>query len=47
VDKGWHIPDKEVLGVVNNGTRVDQWLKGVGRRFADGMMGMHMKQFEI
>lgn len=37
--KGWHIPDCEVVGMGNNGTHVDQWLKGVGRRFADGLMG--------
>ncbi|OXA41220.1 hypothetical protein Fcan01_24073 [Folsomia candida] len=38
--RGWHLPDAEVLGMGrNNATHVDQWLKGVGRRFADGLIG--------
>ncbi|OXA41138.1 hypothetical protein Fcan01_24091 [Folsomia candida] len=37
--KGWHLQDCEVLGVGNNATHVDQWLKGVGRRFADKLIG--------
>lgn len=36
---GWHIPEKEILGMQNVRPHVDIWLRGVGHRFVDGMIG--------
>ena len=37
--KGWHIPEREILGMGNGRSQVDIWLKGVGHRFSDGLIG--------
>ncbi|OXA61769.1 Ribosomal RNA small subunit methyltransferase G [Folsomia candida] len=37
--KAWHIPEKEILSMSNSRPHVDIWLKGVGHRFADGLIG--------
>jgi hypothetical protein len=45
--KGWHIPEKEVVGMTDNGTHVDVWLKGVGRRFVESLMDKSVRNVEI
>ena len=36
---GWHMPEKEVLGNNTASNRFDVMVRGVGRRFSDGMLG--------
>jgi len=38
-DKGWHMPEVEVIGMGRSSNRTDIWLKGVGKRFAENLLG--------
>jgi len=38
-NKGWHVPEKEVLAPGASRSQIDIWLSGVGQRFGDHLLG--------
>jgi len=42
-DRGWHIPRHEVVGMSQSNVHRDPWLRGVGYRFKEELIGKNQK----